>query len=63
MLVKLKETGQYNKNYFKLFVHFQSRILIKICQVINLCFMTKIEESCSTLLIARFQKSIEQFEW
>lgn len=61
MLVKLKETGQYNKNY--LFVDFQSSISIKICQVINLCFMTKIEESCSTLLIARFQKSIEQFEW
>lgn len=63
MLVKLKETGQYNKNYFKLFVDFQSRISIKICQVINLCFMTKIEESCSTLLKARFQKSMEQFEW
>lgn len=63
MLVKLKETGQYNKNYFKLFVDFQSRISIKICQVINLWFMTKIEESCSTLLIVRFQKSIEQFEW
>lgn len=63
MLVKLKETGQYNENYFKLFVDFQSRISIKICQVINLCFMTRIVESCSTLLIARFQKSMEQFEW
>lgn len=29
MLVKLKETGQYNKNYFKLFVDFQSRIFNK----------------------------------